>query len=79
MYTDPSLDPVVSELSNRIRSKLQATSGYDTPRVYVNYNHGDEPASEWWGEANLRRLQALKAKWDPHGLFGKGAPLTPKA
>ncbi|AEO68595.1 uncharacterized protein THITE_2055098 [Thermothielavioides terrestris NRRL 8126] len=76
IYTNPALDDAVTSFSEKIRDKIQATSGYPNRRVYLNYDHGDEGPAAWWGADHLRKLRALKAKWDPDNLFGKGAPMN---
>lgn len=48
---------------------LLATSGASSIEVYVNYAHGDEGETAWYGRANLERLHALKQQYDPHHLF----------
>ncbi|KAL5333393.1 FAD-binding domain-containing protein [Aspergillus crustosus] len=74
-YTDPSLDGEVDAFMKSARAKFQATSGFSHPQVYVNFNHGDEGPAAWYGAHNLPRLVALKKKWDPRSLFGKGSPV----
>jgi fumiquinazoline A oxidase len=75
MYSSPALDTAVGTMSASVRAKLQATSGFATPHVYLNYDQGDEGPAAWWGPS-LARLRAIKAKWDPDNLFGKGAPMN---
>jgi hypothetical protein len=75
IYSSPALDNAVGTMGASVRAKLQATSGFATPHVYLNYDQGDEGPAAWWGP-NLDRLRTLKAKWDPKNLFGKGAPMN---
>ncbi|PSR81481.1 hypothetical protein BD289DRAFT_439006 [Coniella lustricola] len=73
-YTDAALDTAVDDISKKIRSTLEATSGFGRLQVYVNYDHGDEGVKAKYG-SSVERLQALKAKWDPHNLFGIPNPV----
>lgn len=57
------------------RAELQATSGFDSLQVYINYGFGDEGPEVWYGADNLPRLSALKRKWDPLNQFGPGNPV----
>ncbi|KAL5355969.1 hypothetical protein BJX96DRAFT_142127 [Aspergillus floccosus] len=75
IYTDPALEEPSLELLKSLRKKLQATSGFDEPHIYVNYAFGDEGPAAWWGAENLPRLRRLKRRWDPKGLFGRGTPI----
>ncbi|RYP36919.1 hypothetical protein DL767_003167 [Monosporascus sp. MG133] len=75
IYNDPSIDADVYSMSRGIRSRFQATSGYSTPHVYVNYNFGDEGPAAKYGPSNLPRLRELKAEWDPENFFGTPNPL----
>lgn len=61
-------------MSQSIRSKLQAVSGFSEPHVYVNYDHGDEGPAAKYG-SSLPKLRALKEEWDPLDLFGTPNPL----
>ncbi|KAJ2991370.1 hypothetical protein NUW58_g2537 [Xylaria curta] len=72
---DDSLLSAVDDWSVLQRGNFHATSGFDDEHVYVNYAIGDEGPAAWWSEANLPKLRALKARWDPHNLFGKGYSL----
>lgn len=60
----------VNSFGRGVRHELQATSGYDSPAVYVNYAHGDETLGDRYGEKKLDRLIGLKKKWDPKNIFG---------
>ncbi|KAJ6014709.1 hypothetical protein N7540_009300 [Penicillium herquei] len=75
IYTDPALEEPSIQLLLSLREKLQATSGFSEPHIYVNYAYGDEGPEGWWGKANLAKLRKLKAKWDPQNLFGHGTPI----
>ena len=74
-YLSPALEGPSTDITRSMRAKLQATSGFATPQVYVNYAYGDEGAAAWWSAANLPRLERLQAKWDPAGRFGKVNPI----
>lgn len=78
-----SFDPSVSDadleaIGNTVRSKIQATSGFDTPNIYVNYDYGDESLADLYGASNLKRLFEVKARWDSGNVFGKGNPIPPQ-
>lgn len=72
----PGLEAPGLELARGIRAGLQAASGGRRGmRAYVNYALGDEGPAAWWSEGHVPRLVALKAKWDPQGLFGAANPI----
>lgn len=71
-------DDVIEAMGNKIRNKIQPVSGFETTQVYVNYDYGDEPLSEIYGEWNLEKLSRLKTQWDPRNKFGKGNPIPLK-
>lgn len=75
LLPDSSLDSAVDAFMLDTREKFQATSGFPSLQVYINYDHGDEGPAAWWGQSNLPKLIELKQKWDPKGLFGKGNPV----
>ncbi|KAL9619499.1 MAG: hypothetical protein Q9160_005862 [Pyrenula sp. 1 TL-2023] len=74
-YFDPALEGATEDLTKSLRAKLQATSGFEIPHIYLNYAFGDEGPAAWWSAANLPRLRALKAQWDPEERFGKANPI----
>jgi len=76
IYTDPALDGPTEQLLLSLREKLNATSGFDEPHVYLNYAYGDEGPAAWWSAANLPKLRQLKAQWDPKNLFVHGTPIV---
>ncbi|CAJ2500233.1 Uu.00g030860.m01.CDS01 [Anthostomella pinea] len=75
IYPGPELDVDVDVLSQSLLSSFRDHDGFESPRVYINYDHGDEGLAALHGAGNLPRLRALKAQWDPHGLFGTGNPI----
>ncbi|OIW25923.1 FAD-binding domain-containing protein [Coniochaeta ligniaria NRRL 30616] len=75
-YLSPALEEPAANLTKSMRAKLQATSGFATPHVYVNYAYGDEGPAAWWSLKNLPKLVVLKALWDPKKLFGKANPVS---
>ncbi|RMZ82267.1 hypothetical protein DV738_g1892, partial [Chaetothyriales sp. CBS 135597] len=75
VYVDDSQETTIEEFSREQRTNLQATSGFDTPHVYLGYAHGDEGPAAWFSEDHLQALRALKALWDPTNIFGVGADL----
>ncbi|KAH8594178.1 hypothetical protein B0O99DRAFT_742092 [Bisporella sp. PMI_857] len=76
IYTDPALDEPTEKLLLSLREKLQSTSGFEEPHIYLNYAYGDEGPAAWWSEANLPKLRELKATWDPNNLFGHSTPIV---
>ncbi|KAJ5900120.1 hypothetical protein N7495_004864 [Penicillium taxi] len=74
----PELDIKAAKLGNRIRQILHKGSGEKHVRAYVNYAYGDEGPKEWYGSETWRqnRLQTLKKKYDPYGLFSFYAPIA---
>ena len=47
------------------------------PEQYSNYGLGDERVRDVFG-AHYDHLSELKAKYDPHLVFRKWFPITPK-
>ncbi|KAJ2976040.1 hypothetical protein NUW58_g297 [Xylaria curta] len=76
-YDDRRHEGIVDAFLNAARDDLTATSGFDTPAVYVNFAHGDEGPEAWYGARNLRKLTRMKQKWDPKGLFNFYNSLRP--
>ncbi|KAI8962424.1 FAD binding domain-containing protein [Daldinia sp. FL1419] len=75
IYEDASLDPAVEAFGSRVRELWLGSSGYDIPKIYQNFAHGDEPL-EWIYGDSLPRLQQLKKKWDPRGRFNQWFAIT---
>ncbi|KAL4768986.1 hypothetical protein BDW60DRAFT_195843 [Aspergillus nidulans var. acristatus] len=74
-YSNPSLDSTINAWMRNVRARFQATSGYDKLHAYTNFAQGDEGPGAWYGSANLKRLRALKCKWDPDGVFNNFNPV----
>jgi hypothetical protein len=74
-YDGPAHDDDVLAYCRAGRDEFQATSGFDSLHVYINYGFGDEGPAVWFGAQNLPRLSALKKKWDPLNQFGAGNPV----
>ncbi|KAA8642624.1 hypothetical protein EYZ11_009031 [Aspergillus tanneri] len=72
------LDEKAAKLGNQIRQILHEGSGREHVRAYVNYAYGDEGPKEWYGSESWRqsRLQSLKKKYDPNGMFSFYAPIA---
>jgi hypothetical protein len=79
-YSDDSVAAAADNYLQIVRNACAATSGYGDLHVYQNYAHGDEPLEAMYGyEAErLRKLQCLKAKYDPNDVF-KGYHDVPMA
>lgn len=75
--TDAARDQQAAELGNQLRNVLHVGSEETDYRVYVNYAYGDETPAEWYGAEEWRqhRLQDLKQKYDPKGVFSFYAPI----
>ncbi|KAF2172597.1 hypothetical protein M409DRAFT_62371 [Zasmidium cellare ATCC 36951] len=73
-YEDRSLDDDVNEFWTSAREAFTKTGGYGRLSVYPNYARGDEGAEAWYGES-LPRLQEVKQKYDPEGLFSVHNPI----
>lgn len=73
-YGGPARDAEVAAFFEPLRESIHRTSGFDAPRVYINYAHGDEGQEAWYGPS-LARLRALKREWDPQNRFGPGFPI----
>ncbi|KAE8374731.1 FAD-binding domain-containing protein [Aspergillus bertholletiae] len=74
----PELDEKAAELGSRIRQILHEGSGSEHLGAYVNYAYGDEGPEQWYGSESWRqsRLQSLKEKYDPNGIFSFYAPIV---
>ncbi|KAI9039885.1 putative FAD-dependent oxygenase [Aspergillus affinis] len=72
------LDQKATKLGTQLRQILQDASGTENVRAYVNYAFGDEGAEGWYGSESWRqsRLQSLKTKYDPNGMFSFYAPIA---
>ncbi|PLB48752.1 FAD-binding domain-containing protein [Aspergillus steynii IBT 23096] len=72
------LDEKAAKLGNQLRQILQDASGTADVRAYVNYAYGDEGSEGWYGSESWRqsRLQSLKKKYDPSGMFSFYAPIA---
>ncbi|KAK5994217.1 FAD-linked oxidoreductase chyH [Cladobotryum mycophilum] len=77
MPGDPVVEEKAANLGNQIRQILHEGSGRDYVPAYVNYAYGDEGPKEWYGSESWRqsRLQSLKTKYDPNGMFSFYAPI----
>ncbi|KAI1817220.1 FAD-binding domain-containing protein [Poronia punctata] len=74
VYDDEVWDGQVEELGGRVRELWRGTDGFEVPRTYVNFAHGDERPEEIYGES-LPRLRELKRIWDPQNRFNQWLPL----
>lgn len=72
------LDAQAAELGNQIRQILHEGTGLDQVAAYVNYAFGNEGPEQWYGSESWRqsRLQSLKSKYDPEGLFSFYGPIA---
>ncbi|KAK7398253.1 hypothetical protein QQX98_012366 [Neonectria punicea] len=75
---DAELDDKAAKLGKQIRQILHEGSGREHVPAYVNYAFGDEGPEQWYGSESWRqsRLQSLKSKYDPEGLFSFYAPIA---
>ncbi|TAQ85517.1 hypothetical protein B7494_g6173 [Chlorociboria aeruginascens] len=74
-YASDNRTEEVNQLAETWISNFNATSGFDELQVYVNYAHGTEGLDAMYGKRKLDRLLALKAEYDPQGLFVFNNPL----
>ncbi|KAH8658063.1 putative FAD-dependent oxygenase [Xylariales sp. PMI_506] len=76
--TDSARDVAAATLGNQLRDVLHAGTGEDYYHAYVNYAYGDEGPTGWYGSEDWRqqKLQALKQKYDPKGVFSFYAPIA---
>ncbi|KAI1270443.1 FAD-binding domain-containing protein [Xylariaceae sp. FL1019] len=74
VYTDATWDGAVEALGGKVRDFWRSTDGFDTPRTYINFAHGDEAPEIIYGES-LPRLRELKAAWDPENKFNQWLPI----
>ena len=65
----PSSVDALDAFGKEIRALLLKSSGQTHLELYANFARGDEGAAAWYGTENLQRLRALKARYDPKGLF----------
>lgn len=72
------LDEKAAKLGNELRQILHKGTGRKHVPAYVNYAYGDEGPKEWYGSETWRqsRLQSLKKKYDPNGMFSFYAPIA---
>jgi hypothetical protein len=58
--------------------EFQETSGFNESRVYISYARGTESLDTRYGKRKLPRLEQLKKKWDPTGIFSfnNGLPVA---
>jgi FAD/FMN-containing dehydrogenase len=65
----------------RVKQIASVLKPWATGRVYLNYigDEGQARIENSFGPQKLRRLQALKAKWDPDNLFSHNHNIRPLA
>lgn len=59
------------------RSVIEAASGADTGRAYVNFLTDPDAARSAYGDQKYARLAALKAGYDPSNVFHLNQNITP--
>lgn len=72
-----TLDEEVAVVGKRIRAALLEGTGGGQLKAYVNYANGDESQESVYGydEWRLKRLRALKRRYDPEGRFNFYEPI----
>lgn len=76
-FSDPENKEKALQWANEVKALNRSTSKL-RPACYANFGTGEEPLEELYGESwRLERLQALKEKWDPEGVYGYGNYKTP--
>ncbi|KAF2755677.1 FAD binding domain-containing protein [Pseudovirgaria hyperparasitica] len=73
-YEDEALDAQAEAFGKRVRQILRENDGYEMPKVYSNFAHGDE-SNEIVYSTNLPRLRELKKQFDPQNRFGHWFPI----
>jgi FAD/FMN-containing dehydrogenase len=75
---DAPLDSKAIAFGEELRQILFKASGETELHAYVNYAFGDEQPKNWYGYEpwRLKRLKALKKKYDPRGRFSFYAPIA---
>ncbi|KAF1952278.1 FAD-binding domain-containing protein [Byssothecium circinans] len=71
-YTDPAFDSRAISYGQRVRELWRKSD--KSCRVYINNALGDESKESIYG-IHLRKLTALKRKYDPHRRFAQWFPL----
>ena len=68
---NPSLEPEIADRLDRLADILKPGEG----GRYLNYSDVVEAGSAFFDDDTYRRLQAVKAEWDPKGLFQSTHPV----
>ncbi|KIJ39047.1 hypothetical protein M422DRAFT_175722 [Sphaerobolus stellatus SS14] len=80
-YCDPASDALCDEFTSDVVSFARETntkiSGKDLG-YWISLSQGDEKPEEIFGD-NLPRLEAIKVKYDPKGVWNKGIVIKPQS
>ncbi|KAL5119207.1 hypothetical protein ACEQ8H_002918 [Pleosporales sp. CAS-2024a] len=76
--TNKTRDTAVERLGQQLREIIREGTGSSELHTYVNYAYGTEGTNSWYGygESRQNRLQTLKKKYDPKGVFSFYAPIV---
>ena len=76
-YADAAYTDDIRAATREMRSALVDGSGTEVLSAYVNYAFGDETLAEVYGHEpwKVRKLQRLKARYDPEGAFNFYMPI----
>lgn len=76
--SNPKLDSTAIDFGEDLRQILFQESGETELRAYVNYAFGEEQPKNWYGYElwRLKKLKALKDKYDPQRKFSFYAPVA---
>jgi FAD/FMN-containing dehydrogenase len=76
-----AMSPEVGEqIEQHFEQMHLALSAYLTGKVYMNFIHGEEGmrrSKDGFSEGNYRRLQEIKARYDPENRFGYSFQIQP--
>jgi FAD/FMN-containing dehydrogenase len=76
-----AMNPEMGEMIERHFEQMRQALGPSlTGKVYMNFVHGEEGIQrtrDGFSEGNYRRLQAIKAKYDPDNVFGYSFDIQP--
>ncbi|KAJ4987033.1 FAD binding domain-containing protein [Stagonosporopsis vannaccii] len=73
-YDDAGLDGEALAFGKQVRGLWSDEADATQNPTYANFAHGDESLTAIYGDS-LPRLQVLKKKWDPKGVFGQWFPI----